>query len=270
MKKTLLVFGMALVGLTRVNQVEAVPAQSPLRFRLNKNVIKKIISLHDQDVFNVFRDVEVEKVDELEHTSKIVFSLKPQGVDHDDFDFNVSIDKEYLGAESDKVTVVGTVTLKDGTEVPFTAPVPLVKLQYALGTKFNKDYEIDQWNFDQKEWTFKTGSVSGEGLTAEASEEIGKAIDKHIDDFKKKFEKGDKQGEMPYIKDFPMDTVIPMAGLFYASQIAEKVEFDDNFATYGFGLGHWKMITEKQNKMLKEIKHEFYNDTNKDGYPALI
>ena len=37
-------------------------------------------------------------------------------------------------------------------------------------------------------------------------------------DFKKKFEQGDKQGKMPYIKDFPMETVIPMAGLFYVSQ----------------------------------------------------
>lgn len=66
-----------------------------------------------------------------------------------------------------------------------------------------------------------------------------------------------------------MDTVIPMAGLYYAANFAETVEFDDMFATLGFSLGHWKMITDKQLKMLKEIKQDFYNDKNKDGYEAL-
>ena len=111
--------------------------------------------------------------------------------------------------------------------------------------------------------------MAADGLSAEASQEIASAIDKHIDDFKVKFEKGSKKGEMDFIKDFPMDTVIPMAGLYYAANFAETVEFDDMFATLGFSLGHWKMLTDKQLKMLKEIKQDFYNDKNKDGYEAL-
>ena len=177
--------------------------------------------------------------------------------------------KEYLGAESDKITVKGSVTLKDGTEVAFTAPVPLVKIQYALGTVHNPDYKIDQLKFEEKEWTFKTGDIKAEGLSAEASAEVAAAIDSHIDTFKKKFEMGDKKGEMEFIKNFPMDTVIPMAGLYYASSFAESVEFDDTFATLGFSLQHWKMLTEKQSKMLKEIKHDFSSEKNKDGYEAL-
>lgn len=66
--------------------------------------------------------------DSFEHITSIVFSLQPEGVSLDDFDLAVKMTKEYLGAETDKVTVKGTATLKDGTEVAFTAPVPLVKL----------------------------------------------------------------------------------------------------------------------------------------------
>lgn len=56
--------------------------------------------------------------------------------------------------------------------------------------------------------------MAGEGLSPEAGEEIANAIDKHVDEFKTKLEKGSKTGEMEHIKNFPMDTVIPIAGLF--------------------------------------------------------
>jgi len=108
--------------------------------------------------------------------------------------------------------------------------------------------------FEQKEWTFKIGAVNGEGLSPELSQEIATVIENHVDDFKAKFEKGSKKGEMEYIKDFPMDTVIPMAAIYYATNFAETAEFDDTFAEFGFSLSSWKMLTEKQTKMLKEIK----------------
>ena len=66
--------------------------------------------------------------DSFEHIKSITFSLQPLGVSLEEFDLAVKVTKEYLGAETDKVAVKGTVTLKDGTEVSFTAPVPLVKL----------------------------------------------------------------------------------------------------------------------------------------------
>jgi hypothetical protein len=102
---------------------------------MNTNAITNVIHLRDQEVFQVFEDVEL--TDDLEHASMIKFSLQPNGVALDDFDLDVHLSKEYLGAETDKVTVSGTVTLTDGTDVPFTAPVPLVKVQYALGTQYD-------------------------------------------------------------------------------------------------------------------------------------
>ena len=78
----------------------------------------------------------------MKHTKMIDFSLKPVS-DHKfglDFDFDVHFSKEYLGVESDKVTVKGKAKLTDGTEVDFTAPIPLVKWQFALGTKHDKEF----------------------------------------------------------------------------------------------------------------------------------
>ena len=192
MIKTLLASGLLICGLTRVSSVGAKPVQSPLKFRINKKVITRIINLRDQDAFKVFENVELSEG--LENAQSITFSLQPSGDAPENFDLDVHIEKEYLGAETDKATINGVATLQDGTEVPFTAAVPLIKLQYAQGTKYSNDYKIDQLVFEQKEWTFKIGAVNGEGLSPELSQEIATVIENHVDDFKAKFEKGSKQG----------------------------------------------------------------------------
>jgi len=77
-------------------------------------------------------------------------------------------------------------TLKDGKDVPFTAPVDLLKLQYELVSSLVNinDVHIPWLNYTEKEWTFQTGQVSGDGLSAEASKELSLAIEKNIDDYK--------------------------------------------------------------------------------------
>ena len=45
-----------------------------------------------------------------------------------------------------------------------------------------------------------------------------------------------------------------------------KIEVDDKFVILDYSLGHFKMLTEKQNKMLKAVKHDFYNPTNKNDF----
>ena len=49
-----------------------------------------------------------------------------------------------------------------------------------------------------------------------------------------------------------------------------KIEVDDKFVLLDYSLGHFKMLTEKQNKMLKAVKHDFYNPTNKNDEDALF
>ena len=81
----------------------------------------------------------------MEHVESIRFSIEPiDGVEVDDFDLDVHITSQYFGAETDKVQTSGTATLKDGTEVAFKAPFPLLKLKYVLGKKFNEDFNFEQ------------------------------------------------------------------------------------------------------------------------------
>lgn len=90
--------------------------------------------------------------------------------------------------------------------------------------------------------------------------EVTEMIESHVDEFKKKFEKGDKSGQFQYIDKFPMDSVIPVACLYYVVHFVEVYEVSDDFIAMGFSLNHFKMLTPKQQNMLKAIKTEFYND----------
>jgi len=81
---------------------------------------------------------------------------------------------------------------------------------------------------------------------------------------------GDKDGDLQAVENFPMDTVIPMAALYYLTHFSEIFEVDDKFVTLGYSLNHFKMLTEKQNKMLKAVKQDFYNPTNKNDDDALF
>ena len=72
----------------------------------------------------------------------------------DDFDFKLKISKEYFGAESSDIQVVGSTKLLSGEEVKFKAPVSLVKLRYELGEKFNHELKFLASNFFEKEWIF--------------------------------------------------------------------------------------------------------------------
>lgn len=110
---------------------------------MNKHAIINYINMRDQAVFAAFEDIELK--DSLKHAKMIKFSLQPNGVSVKDFDFNIHISKDNLGAESDQVKVAGFVTLKNKSVVPFSAKIPKVKVQYILGTKYDVEREMDRW-----------------------------------------------------------------------------------------------------------------------------
>lgn len=84
----------------------------------------------------------------MEHLEEIKFSIEPiDGVEVDDFNLDVHISSEYFGAETDKVQTTGTAVLKDGSEIAFKAPFPLLKLKYVLGKKFNSDFNFEANSF---------------------------------------------------------------------------------------------------------------------------
>jgi hypothetical protein len=68
--------------------------------------------------------------------------LPKDGIDFDDFDFNLKISKEYFGAESSDVQVTGSAKLLTGEDISFKAPVKLVKLRYELGEKYNHELKF--------------------------------------------------------------------------------------------------------------------------------
>lgn len=104
-----------------------------------------MISLRDQEVFKVFRNAKLEKEkDGLEHSNQVDFHFSPvDGVEVDDFDFDISIAKDNFGAKSDKVKCDGVATLADGTEAKFTIPISLIKLSFELDKKYNHEFKFD-------------------------------------------------------------------------------------------------------------------------------
>jgi hypothetical protein len=196
--------------------------------------------------------------------------LKPKGVEQDDYDLKWQIDSEIMGAETGEIEVKGTVNPLEGEETEFQGTIKNIKYYYEMGKKFNEQYKIEQLNFHQKEWLVAFDKVDGKFSDA-VSAEVVQAIVKNIEAFKAKFEAGAKrEGLTATDKRFPMDAVIPTAAIYYAVQAAEIYEVKEDYILMGYNLYHWKMLTDKQNGMLKKIEQDFYNDKNKDGYEAMM
>ena len=60
----------------------------------------------------------------------------------DDFDFDLHLEKDYMGAESNKLIYQGSGKY-DGADFTFSGPVDMLKLQYGLGKKFNAEMKYD-------------------------------------------------------------------------------------------------------------------------------
>lgn len=120
--------------------------------------------------------------------------------------------------------------------------------------------------FQQKEWVFDVspGDVTitgGAELFDGAKDDIVKRLSAKMEDLKEKTLAG-KDEIVPY---FPMDTIMPFVALVYGVQFAQTVEFTDKFVELGFSAGHFNMMTEKQKKLLKPIKGDFYKEVNHSG-----
>ena len=57
-----------------------------------------------------------------------------------------------------------------------------------------------------------------------------------------------------YVDDFPMDTVIPLACLYYATHFSDTFEVTDDFVTLGFSLSKFNLLSDKQKQLLAEVK----------------
>jgi len=63
---------------------------------------------------------------------------------------------------------------------------------------------------------------------------------------------GDKDGDLQAVENFPMDTVIPMAALYYLTHFSEIFEVDDKFVTLGYSLITSKCSPKSKTKCLRQ------------------
>jgi hypothetical protein len=105
-------------------------------------------------------------------TAKIVPAKE---INFADFDFDLHLEKEYMGAESAKLVYEGAGKF-NGADFTFSGPVNMLKLQYGLGTKWNAEMKYEANIFELKEYKFdvSTSSLKVEG--AEVSEDEKKVL----------------------------------------------------------------------------------------------
>lgn len=133
-----------LCGLLTLNTpvVQADQVQPPLRFRFSTQAWRKFTQFRDQDVFIIFKDNQVDYSEEnTTQVEKVQSSLQPQKGSIDDYDFDLKLKGDYLGAEANDLELAGKVTVK-GEEYDFKVPIKLAKFKYSL-----KDVENENMGF---------------------------------------------------------------------------------------------------------------------------
>ena len=88
------------------------------------------------------------------------------GLDKDDFDFELHLEKDYLGMESTDLMIEGNGVHTDGA-FTFKAPVSLARVRFALGNKEHSELGFDQLVYEEKEFTF---DISAQDLQVDGVE----------------------------------------------------------------------------------------------------
>lgn len=247
---------------------DAAPTQPPLQIRASTDLLTTVFHRRDQVVLNVLKDLQLDPENVSSEFSDVVVSVVPAAGQQDDFDFDLHVEPDYLGAETDKLKFEGKGKY-NGAEFSFSGPVSLLKLQYKLGEKWNKEMNYMAKAFEEAAWNFDVSpaslTVTGAELTDEAKTGLVKLLTDKIDEVKAKCLAGKEE----VVPEFPMDAVVPFVGLYYAIQFAETASFDSGYAAMGASLKHFELLTEKQNNLLKDIQGGFYKEQSKSGDKAL-
>jgi len=205
--------------LTR-SPVKAEESQAPLQIRVNTDIITKVFHNRDELALQLLKSKQLIPEEEVATGTasfqSLIATLKPvDGIENHEFDFDLKMSKEYLGGESNKLQVVGS-GVYNGQNFDWQVPVKLLKLQYALGEKYNTDMKYNSLLFQQKEWVFDVSAddvtITGDvELFEGAKEDLVKRLIAEMDDLKEKTLAG-KEEIVPF---FPMDTIMPFVALVY-------------------------------------------------------
>jgi hypothetical protein len=90
----------------------------------------------------VLRTFQDHSINDTDSFSDVTISLSPQKGSVQDFDFDLSFQKDNVGARSSNLAVEGKGQHK-GSDFNFKADIKNLDFKYALGTKYNHDHEYD-------------------------------------------------------------------------------------------------------------------------------
>lgn len=88
--------------------VAAEKVQAPLQMKVNTEIVRKVFNNRDELIFNLMQSTQLiapgDFTEEVASFQSLIATIKPiDGIENHEFDFDLHMSKEYLGAESDKV-----------------------------------------------------------------------------------------------------------------------------------------------------------------------
>ena len=108
---------------------------------------------------------------------------------------------------------------------------------------------FEQFVWEEKSFDFTVGDVETEGTdaTAEVKAAVASTVQKFILDWKTTLQAQNSRTEDNIVNQekLPMDAVLPMALLYYGTQLAESVEFQTPFVQLGVSLEHFNLLNAK-------------------------
>lgn len=170
--------------------------------------------------------------------------IPANGASVEDFDFDLNISEQDFGASSTKLEFTGK-GLYDGAEFTFSGPIDLMKMQYKLGEKENETMQYTALVFDEEPFVVTVSEASLKTsieLSAEDRQTLVAIFVKRCESMKSEIQSAHKD----VVKEFPMDTMLPFVGLFYATQFANKVKFFDNSIELDFSFDRFDLLKPKQ------------------------
>jgi hypothetical protein len=267
MKLLNLIFGV--LALTRAEvpaTAKTFSTLAPLRIRAYLPALRRAFNSRDQEVFKMFTDAPFNATAGSPFTN-LSISLSPKTGDVSDFDFNLNLEAENLGASSENVQFSGK-GLFNGDEFTFSGPIDQVAIRYAQGTKRQADFNYEAIVFTQQEWILNVGDVATAGAAgaAGASAQLKEDIIFGLNEYKEAL----LEARQDLVKQFPIDLVVPYVFFLYASQVSSRVQVDENHVTMEFSLEQFNFLKKNQLKLLKQIEGTFGPETNAEGDQAIV
>lgn len=113
--------------------------------------------------------------------------------------------------------------------------------------------------------------ASGAEVSAEAKAAIAASVQDYLVKYRNDMSKqGSKSAGLKNQDSMPMDSILPMAVMYYVPQLMETVEFQESYVSMGASLQNFGLLTDKQKKLLKPLKSKQDREKNSEGDNAMF